>query len=113
MNYALLFLSPIFIVALLYILYPMIAAPSIGSPSSMSSVFECGIDTLGVARAPFSLKFVYLTIMFIIFDLEITIIILIPLMSNYYELLISGLMVLILTVGLLLEWKYKNLSWVN
>ena len=38
------------------------------------SVYECGFDPLGSSRTPFSVKFFLVGILFLVFDLEISLI---------------------------------------
>nr|YP_010294903.1 NADH dehydrogenase subunit 3 [Oiceoptoma thoracicum]UMO90841.1 NADH dehydrogenase subunit 3 [Oiceoptoma thoracicum] len=80
-----------------------------------SSPFECGFDPKNSARLPFSLQFFLIAVIFLIFDVEITM--LIPLilvmkistLSNIY--LISIFFILILLVGLYHEWNQGALTW--
>jgi NADH-ubiquinone oxidoreductase chain 3 len=46
-----------------------------------SSPFECGFDPFSNSRIPFSLRFYIITIIFLIFDVEIAIILPLPLSS--------------------------------
>nr|AYQ19032.1 NADH dehydrogenase subunit 3 [Amarygmini sp. ACP-2013] len=82
-----------------------------------SSPFECGFDPKSSARIPFSLHFFLIAIIFLIFDVEITL--LLPLiismkMNNiilYSTLTISFLVILLL--GLYHEWKQGALNWTS
>nr|CAK6681849.1 CDS-5 [Gordionus sp. m RMFG-2023] len=95
----------------LFNLYKILFTPTKLKINSFSSSFECGIDTFGMSRMPYSLKFMYITILFIIFDLEIAIIVLLPLMKSFNEINFSVLMLLVLTVGITMEWIYNNINW--
>nr|YP_009757479.1 NADH dehydrogenase subunit 3 [Bruchidius uberatus]QIM59426.1 NADH dehydrogenase subunit 3 [Bruchidius uberatus] len=80
-----------------------------------SSPFECGFDPKSSARLPFSLHFFLIAIIFLIFDVEITLLLpMIPSltisnMMNYSIIMIFFLMILIL--GLFHEWKQGALKW--
>nr|YP_009316741.1 NADH dehydrogenase subunit 3 [Epicauta aptera]AOW43598.1 NADH dehydrogenase subunit 3 [Epicauta aptera]QKV48865.1 NADH dehydrogenase subunit 3 [Epicauta ruficeps] len=82
-----------------------------------ASPFECGFDPKSSARLPFSLHFFLIAVIFLIFDVEITL--LFPLvmslkfssLSNYFIVLVIFIMVLIL--GLLHEWKQGALEWTS
>nr|APX40570.1 NADH dehydrogenase subunit 3 [Galeruca interrupta] len=82
-----------------------------------SSPFECGFDPKTSARLPFSLHFFLIAIIFLIFDVEITL--LLPLIItmkisnilNYSIILIT--FILILLWGLFHEWNQGALNWIN
>nr|YP_008758516.1 NADH dehydrogenase subunit 3 [Sagmariasus verreauxi]BAO02872.1 NADH dehydrogenase subunit 3 [Sagmariasus verreauxi] len=82
-----------------------------------SSPFECGFDPNGSARIPFSLRFFLIAVIFLIFDVEITL--LLPLaaimdFSNITNYISTGLLfLLILLFGLYLEWHSGALEWSN
>lgn len=79
--------------------------------------FECGFSPLKKARRTFSLRFLITTIIFLIFDIEIAL--LLPLgilrkISNPFILIKLGYIItFILILGLLHEWKQGALNWVN
>nr|WMQ77916.1 NADH dehydrogenase subunit 3 [Kamalia tattakana] len=81
------------------------------------SPFECGFDPKSSARIPFSLHFFLITVIFLIFDVEIALIFpIIPLfkMVNYFIWTkISFFFILILILGLYHEWNQNMLNWTN
>nr|ALO70955.1 NADH deshydrogenase subunit 3 [Pselaphinae sp. 12 EF-2015] len=80
------------------------------------SPFECGFDPKSSPRLPFSLHFFLIALIFLIFDIEITL--LIPLIymikfMNYMNFLIIWMVFLsILLIGLLHEWNQGALNWL-
>nr|YP_009185937.1 NADH dehydrogenase subunit 3 [Rugilus geniculatus]ALO70864.1 NADH deshydrogenase subunit 3 [Rugilus geniculatus] len=82
-----------------------------------SSPFECGFDPKSSARLPFSLQFYLIAVIFLIFDVEITL--LMPLIINLkisnllYFMMISFFFIFILIIGLFHEWNQGALKWAN
>nr|YP_010875338.1 NADH dehydrogenase subunit 3 [Ciconiphilus decimfasciatus]WGW14992.1 NADH dehydrogenase subunit 3 [Ciconiphilus decimfasciatus] len=81
---------------------------------SGESPFECGFEPISFSRIPFSLQFFSISIVFLIFDLEIVIIL--PIMKSYYYNLwiINGMIsfiVILLFIGLIVEWYDGSLDW--
>nr|YP_010121896.1 NADH dehydrogenase subunit 3 [Necrodes littoralis]QRF92662.1 NADH dehydrogenase subunit 3 [Necrodes littoralis] len=81
-----------------------------------SSPFECGFDPKNSARLPFSLQFFLIAVIFLIFDVEITLLIPLILMLKISSLmnifLISVFFISILLIGLYHEWNQGALNWV-
>lgn len=80
------------------------------------SPFECGFDPISKSRLPFSLQFYLVRIIFLIFDVEIAIILpFIYLNSLFFYFIYFNiiLIILILLVGLYLEWNEGALKWFN
>nr|YP_010501163.1 NADH dehydrogenase subunit 3 [Embiotoca lateralis]UXB59297.1 NADH dehydrogenase subunit 3 [Embiotoca lateralis] len=81
------------------------------------SPYECGFDPLGSARLPFSLRFFLVAILFLLFDLEIALLLPLP----WGDQLASPLMtfswafavLLLLTLGLMYEWMQGGLEWAE
>uniref|UniRef100_A0AB39A5W7 NADH-ubiquinone oxidoreductase chain 3 n=1 Tax=Senometopia mimoexcisa TaxID=3235071 RepID=A0AB39A5W7_9MUSC len=82
-----------------------------------SSPFECGFDPKCSSRLPFSLRFFLITIIFLIFDVEIALILPIILIIKFSNLMIwtmtSLTFILILLLGLYHEWNQGMLNWSN
>nr|YP_010326940.1 NADH dehydrogenase subunit 3 [Actinotia intermediata]UNP54190.1 NADH dehydrogenase subunit 3 [Actinotia intermediata] len=81
------------------------------------SPFECGFDPKSSARIPFSLHFFLITVIFLIFDVEIALIFpIIPLFKLVNFMLwtkVSFFFILILLIGLYHEWNQNMLNWTN
>nr|YP_010287513.1 NADH dehydrogenase subunit 3 [Luxiaria mitorrhaphes]UKT61844.1 NADH dehydrogenase subunit 3 [Luxiaria mitorrhaphes] len=82
-----------------------------------SSPFECGFDPKSSARIPFSMHFFLITMIFLIFDVEIALIFpiikLFKLVNFYYYMKISFFFIIILLIGLYHEWNQNMLNWTN
>lgn len=62
--------------------------------------FECGIETEGNARVPFSIKYFLIAILFVLFDVEV--IFMYPWAVNFKALGVQGLLEMFLFIGLFL-----------
>jgi len=76
--------------------------------------FECGIESIGNARIPFSVKYFLVAILFVLFDVEV--IFLYPWAINFKALGIEGMIKMVIFMLLLLvEFFYiikkKALEW--
>nr|YP_010166744.1 NADH dehydrogenase subunit 3 [Porhydrus obliquesignatus]QRV62848.1 NADH dehydrogenase subunit 3 [Porhydrus obliquesignatus] len=80
-----------------------------------NSPFECGFDPMNSSRLPFSLQFFLIAVIFLIFDVEIAL--LLPMISilkisNMFNLLITSFFfIFILLIGLYHEWIQGALNW--
>lgn len=78
--------------------------------------YECGFDPMNSSRAPFSFRFFLVAILFLIFDLEIGL--LIPFIRGFYwrlgcRSLVVTLFLALLVLGLVYEWVKGGLEWAE
>nr|QVM79263.1 NADH dehydrogenase subunit 3 [Vesperus sanzi] len=80
-----------------------------------SSPFECGFDPKNNARLPFSLQFFLIAVIFLIFDVEITLllpmILLMKITNNIQFAFIMIFFMVMLLLGLYHEWNQGALNW--
>nr|YP_011004282.1 NADH dehydrogenase subunit 3 [Ctenophthalmus yunnanus]WPS93670.1 NADH dehydrogenase subunit 3 [Ctenophthalmus yunnanus] len=80
-----------------------------------NSAFECGFDPISSSRIPFSLHFFMIAIIFLIFDIEIALLLPMIILINSSILinwmLTSMIFILILLLGLYYEWNKGMLNW--
>nr|YP_009630811.1 NADH dehydrogenase subunit 3 [Notocrypta curvifascia]QBS14472.1 NADH dehydrogenase subunit 3 [Notocrypta curvifascia] len=81
------------------------------------SPFECGFDPKSSARMPFSLHFFLITVIFLIFDVEIALIM--PMIMTFkltnmiIWVKITFFFLIMLLIGLYHEWNQNMLNWTN
>nr|AFB19749.1 NADH dehydrogenase subunit 3 [Malacopteron magnirostre] len=85
--------------------------------SEKLSPYECGFDPLGSARLPFSIRFFLVAILFLLFDLEIALLLPLPwatqLQDPIMTLIWASALILLLTLGLVYEWIQGGLEWAE
>nr|AHK23215.1 NADH dehydrogenase subunit 3 [Lepidocolaptes albolineatus] len=85
--------------------------------SEKLSPYECGFDPLGSARLPFSIRFFLVAILFLLFDLEIALLLPLPwatqLQSPLSTLTWTSTIIILLTLGLIYEWAQGGLEWAE
>ena len=106
-----------FIVAAGFVAFTMFLTHAIG-PKRKTKIkldtFECGIETQGNARLPFSIKYFLVAILFVLFDVEV--IFMYPWAVNFKTLGITGIIemfsfVILLLVGFYYMIAKKALTW--
>nr|UEC45815.1 NADH dehydrogenase subunit 3 [Cyrtacanthacris tatarica] len=82
-----------------------------------SSPFECGFDPKSSARMPFSLRFFLIAVIFLIFDVEIALILPIVIIFKTSNIMIwtmsTMFFILVLLGGLYHEWNQGALQWAE
>nr|WIL09997.1 NADH dehydrogenase subunit 3 [Phycodurus eques]WIL10010.1 NADH dehydrogenase subunit 3 [Phycodurus eques]WIL10036.1 NADH dehydrogenase subunit 3 [Phycodurus eques] len=91
--------------------------PQMKPDSEKLSPYECGFDPLGSARLPFSLRFFLIAILFLLFDLEIALLLPLPWATQLAHPLITftwaSSVLALLTLGLIYEWLQGGLEWAE
>ena len=106
-----------FLVALSFVVVTIVGTHYLG-PKRKSKVkdasFECGVESQGNARFPFSVKYFLVAILFVLFDVEV--IFMYPWAVNFKELGILGIIemfsfIILLLVGFYYLLAKKALKW--
>ena len=84
------------------------------SSANKDKSFECGIESVGNARIPFSVKYFLVAILFVLFDVEV--IFMYPWAVNFREMGMEGMVkmgifMFLLVVGFFYVMKKKGLEW--
>lgn len=100
-----------FLVALGFVVTTMVATHLLG-PKRKTKIkldsFECGIESHGNARLPFSIKYFLVAILFVLFDVEV--IFMYPWAVNFKELGMLGVIEVFSFIALLLVGFYYMLA---
>ena len=100
-----------FLVAIAFVVFVIIATHLLG-PKRKTKVkldsFECGIESHGNARLPFSIKYFLVAILFVLFDVEV--IFMYPWAVNFKELGMLGVIEVFSFIALLLVGFYYMLA---
>nr|QOU10190.1 NADH dehydrogenase subunit 3 [Aethomys chrysophilus] len=91
--------------------------PHINLYSEKANPYECGFDPTSSARLPFSMKFFLVAITFLLFDLEIALLLPLPwaiqTTNTLTMMLTAFILITILSLGLAYEWMQKGLEWTE
>lgn len=105
-----------FIVLLLKLVSSLICEATVLSRQELSP-YECGFEHTGSSRVPFSLRYFFLTLLFLLFDLEIVLLLFMPMLSISLRVLSCvsfGLcFISFLLLGLLYEYLDGTLEWLK
>jgi NADH-quinone oxidoreductase subunit A len=95
-------IAMMFVVAIGFVLFTMFITHILG-PRRQSKIkldtFECGIESQGNSRMPFSIKYFLIAILFVLFDVEV--IFMYPWAVNFLQMGLSGFISMLVFLGLL------------
>nr|YP_009185820.1 NADH dehydrogenase subunit 3 [Dacrila fallax]ALO70501.1 NADH deshydrogenase subunit 3 [Dacrila fallax] len=105
----------IFLISSIVMLLASILSKKTFMDREKSSPFECGFDPKSSARMPFSLQFFLIAVIFLIFDVEITLLIpfilILKISSIKIYFMTLTFFILVLLLGLYHEWNQGALNW--
>lgn len=105
----------VLIVLLLKAISSLIVEYSLLNREELTS-YECGFEHHNLSRVPFSLRYFFLTLIFLLFDLEIILILFFPYSMffslSFFSLFAVMFFIVFLFIGLLYEWKDGRLEWI-
>jgi NADH-quinone oxidoreductase subunit A len=107
------FIGIAFAISLALLLSPFLIAPNRPDPEKVST-YECGFEAFDDARMKFDVRFYLVSLLFIIFDLEIAF--LFPWAVTFKEVGAFGfwavmVFLAVLTIGFIYEWRKGALEW--
>jgi NADH-quinone oxidoreductase subunit A len=107
------FIGIAFVISAVLLVVPFFIAPSKPDPEKVSA-YECGFDAFDDARMKFDVRFYLVSLLFIIFDLEIAF--LFPWAVAFDDVGLFGFWAMmvflaILTIGFIYEWRKGALEW--
>nr|AEX66147.1 NADH dehydrogenase subunit 3 [Rhinoclemmys punctularia] len=116
-------MNPMILITLTYLTLPVILTmlnlwlTSTKPNNEKLSPYECGFDPLKTARPPFSIRFFLVAILFLLFDLEIALLLPLPwaiqLPHPMYTFTLALTIMLLLTLGFIYEWIQGGLEWAE
>nr|YP_009092224.1 NADH dehydrogenase subunit 3 [Lasiopodomys mandarinus]AHG30927.1 NADH dehydrogenase subunit 3 [Lasiopodomys mandarinus] len=91
--------------------------PHLNIYTEKANPYECGFDPMSSARLPFSMKFFLVAITFLLFDLEIALLLPLPWAMQFPDMSLltttAFMLITILALGLVYEWTHKGLEWTE
>jgi NADH-quinone oxidoreductase subunit A len=107
------FVAIAFVTSGVLLIAPFVIAPNKPDPEKVSA-YECGFDAFDDARMKFDVRFYLVSLLFIIFDLEVAF--LFPWAVAFGDVGLFGFWAMmvflgVLTIGFIYEWRKGALEW--
>nr|AIA77314.1 NADH dehydrogenase subunit 3 [Trichonephila clavata]UQJ77483.1 NADH dehydrogenase subunit 3 [Trichonephila clavata] len=99
------------LVILVMILFILISYKKMMDFESSSS-YECGFIINSSARLMFSYRFFLISVLFLIFDVEIVLMLMIPFLKMMNSMFVFFVFIFVLVGGLIYEYYYGSLEWL-
>jgi NADH-quinone oxidoreductase subunit A len=109
----LIFIGIAAVISMALVAVPLLIAPSNPDPEKLSA-YECGFNAFGDARMKFDVRFYLVSILFIIFDLEVAFLFPWAITLGKTGVFAFWSMIAflgVLTVGFIYEWRKGALEW--
>lgn len=106
------------VVLFLVVVKILISDYAIGSfTREEASSYECGFEQHSLSRIPLSVRYFLLTLVFLVFDLEVILLVFRPVdlgvgVSVSFVSIVSLMFIVLLFLGLVFEWYDGSLEWV-
>nr|AGI56721.1 NADH dehydrogenase subunit 3 [Apis andreniformis]AHC32071.1 NADH dehydrogenase subunit 3 [Apis andreniformis] len=116
MIYLYLYMILVFIISFILMMINKFISMNKSMDFEKSSPFECGFNPITKSYLPFSLPFYLITMMFLIFDVEI--ILFLPLifylksMNSICTFMLISMFLILLIFTLVFEWMNSYLNWM-
>nr|YP_010872959.1 NADH dehydrogenase subunit 3 [Pheidole flavigaster]WGV34158.1 NADH dehydrogenase subunit 3 [Pheidole flavigaster] len=115
MNFIMLILIVLMAISSLMLLLNIFISKKSFKDQEKSSPFECGFDPISLNHLPFSIQFFLISLIFLVFDIELTILIPLTILSslkfNLAMIICSAMFFLLLILGLYLEYNENSIDW--
>lgn len=116
MKYAIIMKRLILVIIIVILLFIVRYLLKLRKPENeKKSIFECGFDPHHENRNAFSLRFFLITIIFLLFDLEVTFVLALPLqikIRSISTLIYTHTIIFLIFIwGTYIEWKQGALNW--
>lgn len=107
------FIGIAFVISAALLIAPFVIAPREPDPEKVST-YECGFEAFDDARMKFDVRFYLVSLLFIIFDLEVAF--LFPWAITFKQVGAVGFWAMmvflaVLTIGFIYEWRKGALEW--
>nr|YP_010728482.1 NADH dehydrogenase subunit 3 [Stictochironomus rosenschoeldi]WEF49723.1 NADH dehydrogenase subunit 3 [Stictochironomus rosenschoeldi] len=105
----------IFMIATIVMILSTFLSKKKNSDREKLSPFECGFNPFNSSRLPFSIRFFLIAIIFLIFDVEIALILPMIVSFKASNMMIwtstNFIFIMVLIIGLYHEWNQGSLNW--
>nr|UZT67574.1 NADH dehydrogenase subunit 3 [Oberthuerella sharkeyi] len=115
MFYLLMISFMLMMISIIIVLMNLIFSKKMIKIRNKLTPFECGFEPMSKLRLPFSIQFYLISIIFLIFDVEISLIFpVMEMFENKFKLYMNMYMyvLIMLIIGLYYEWKNGSLKWM-